>query len=63
LGPSLQERYWGAEACPKKSHEAGEGSREQVFRVAAEGTGTVYPGEKETGGRPYCCLQLPEGRL
>ena len=41
LGPSLQERHWGAGVCPNKGNEAGEGSREQVFWGAAEGTGII----------------------
>ena len=41
LGPSLQEGHWVAGACPEKSNEAGEGSREQVLRGATEGTGAV----------------------
>ena len=41
LGPSLQERHGIAGACPEKGKKAGEGSREQVLRRAAEGTGAV----------------------
>jgi len=37
-----------------------EGSREQVSRGTAEGTGRVQSGEKETEGRPYHSLQLLE---
>ena len=28
--------------------------------LATEGTGAVYSGEKEAGGRPYCSLPIPE---
>jgi len=41
LGPSLQEGCFGAGACPEKGNEAGEGSREQVLRGVADGTGVV----------------------
>ena len=54
FGPSLQERQWGAGACPEKGNEAGEGSGEQVLRGSAEGTGFVYPREEEVEGGPYC---------
>ena len=36
LGPSIQEGPWVAEAHPEKSNRAGEGSREQVLRGAAD---------------------------
>ena len=42
----------GAGVRPKKGNKAGEGSREQVLWGATEGTGVVYPGEKEAQGRP-----------
>jgi len=41
LGPSLQEGHYVPGPCPEKGNEAGEGSREQVLRGAAEGTGVV----------------------
>jgi len=40
-----------------------EESGAQVLWGVAEGTGIVRSGEKEPQGRPYCSLQLPEGRL
>ena len=51
LGPSLQERHWGAGACPKKVSRAGKGSREQILWGEAEGTGIVRCGEEEAEGR------------
>jgi len=51
--PSLQEgqeRHGVAGACPEKSNEAGEVSREQVLRGVAEGTGAVQSGEEEAEG-------------
>ena len=62
-GPSLQEGYWVAGACPEKGNKAGEGSREQVLRGAAEEAGAVQSGEEEAEGGPYCSLQLSERRL
>ena len=40
LGPSLQEKNWGAEVHLMKTNEAGEGSREKVLWGVAEGTET-----------------------
>ena len=60
LGPSLQERHWGA---GEEGNEAGEGSGEQVLWGAAEGAGAVQSAEEEAEGRPYRSLQLAEGRL
>ena len=63
FGLSLQQRHWGSGVCPEKGSEAGEGSREQVLWVVAEGTGAVQSGEEEAKGEPYHSLQLPERRL
>jgi len=35
------------------TNKASEGSRAQVLRGVAEGTGVVQPGEKEAEGRSY----------
>ena len=63
LGPSLQEKHGVAAAYPEKGKKAGEGSREQVLRGAAEGAGAFQSGEEEAEERPYCSLQLRERRL
>jgi len=54
---------WVPTVGPEKGNEAGEGSREQAWWAAAEGTGAVQSGEEETEGRRSCCLQLPERRV
>lgn len=59
----MQERYFVAGVCPDKDSEASEGSREQVLRETAKGTGIVQFGEWKAGRRPQCFLQLPERRL
>lgn len=41
LGPSLQERYWVAEADSEKGRKAGEGCKEQLLWGMAEGTAVV----------------------
>ena len=41
FGPFTTKAHWVVGACPEKSNEAGEGSREQVLQAAAEGTGAV----------------------
>jgi len=63
LGPSVQERHWGAGVCPGEGNEAGEGSREQISCGVAEGAGAVQSGEEEAEGGRHCSLQLPERRL
>jgi len=63
LGPSLQERHQGPEACPEKVNKAGKGSGAQVLWGATERTEIVQSAEENAEGRPHHSLQLPEERL
>jgi len=46
LGPSLQERHWGPEACPENANETGEDSLQGM----AEGAEIVQSQEEEAQG-------------
>lgn len=47
----------------EQTTELGKGARESVTLGGAEGAGAVHSAEKETQGRPYCSLELPERRV
>lgn len=50
LGPPLQEGHWSSGMSPEKGCRAGEESGAQVLWAAAEGSGVVWPGEREAQG-------------
>ena len=63
LGRPTTGKTWRPWSVFREGQQSCEGSGAQILWGAAEGTGIVQSGEEEAQRRPYCSLQLPEGRL